>query len=473
MSTTTKIAHNTLIQIGGKVISTGLGLLAIGMMTRYLGQEQFGWYITVISFLGFAGILVDFGLIPVTAQMMSEPRFNKVALFKNLMGFRFCTACIFFGLIPFVALLFPYPREVHIAIGFVSLSFLAISMNQILVGFFQTKLKMHIQAIGEVVGRLVLIVGLWFVVHNQYGFLPVMGVVTLSSLAYTAVMWVRAHAYSHAGFSYDPNIWKAIVIKMWPITISIIFNVIYLKGDILILSLFRDQVDVGIYGAAYRVIDILSQLAMMLMGIMLPLMAYAWSRNDTKTFQERYQQSFDMMMLLSLPMAGGLIVTATPIMRFIGGDAFIASAAPLRLLAVAVFGLYLGAVFGHTAVAIDKQKQTMWIYISAAIITLSGYLFFIPTYGYWAAAGMTVLSELYTGVLLWYVTTRESGVRLRLRTVGTCVLSTGIMMVVLLLLPELHILYYIPIAAFAYLVTLFLLGGISPQTIRSVLALKQ
>ncbi len=87
MSTTQKIAHNTIIQIVGKVISTALGLLALGMMTRYLGTEHFGWYITTISFLGFAGVLIDFGMVPVTAQMMSEPKHNKVELFKNLIGF--------------------------------------------------------------------------------------------------------------------------------------------------------------------------------------------------------------------------------------------------------------------------------------------------------------------------------------------------------------------------------------------------
>ena len=94
MTTTRKIAHNTIIQIVGKVFSTALGLLALGMMTRYLGTEQFGWYITTISFLGFIGILIDFGLIPVTAQMMSEPQHDKKALFKNLISFRFFTALL-------------------------------------------------------------------------------------------------------------------------------------------------------------------------------------------------------------------------------------------------------------------------------------------------------------------------------------------------------------------------------------------
>ena len=113
-----KIAHNTIIQIVGKIISTIFGLLAVGMMTRYLGTEKFGWYVTAITFLQFVGILIDFGLIPVTAQMLSEPTDDKEKLLKNLLGFRLTTALIFLGVAPFIAMFLPYPLEVKIAIGF-------------------------------------------------------------------------------------------------------------------------------------------------------------------------------------------------------------------------------------------------------------------------------------------------------------------------------------------------------------------
>ena len=83
MSTTQKIASNTAVQVAGKIIATFLGLLGVGMLTRYLGAEQFGWYITTISFLQFIGICIDFGMVPVTAQMLSEPAFDKKKLFQN------------------------------------------------------------------------------------------------------------------------------------------------------------------------------------------------------------------------------------------------------------------------------------------------------------------------------------------------------------------------------------------------------
>ena len=473
MSYTRKIAHNSIIQISGKIITTFLGLVAIAMMTRYLGTEKFGWYITVISFLQFIGILIDFGLIPVTAQMLSEPKFDKEKLFQNLLGFRFVTAILFLSLAPLIAMFFPYPREVKIAISFVTISFLAISMSQIWVGFYQTKLKMHIQTVAEVISRLVLVGGFWYVMKTGGNFLPIMWIVTASSVVYMIIMWLWGMKFTKISFGFDWNMWKAIMTKMWPIAVSIIFNVVYLKGDVIILSLFRSQTEVGIYGAAYRVIDILAQTAMLLMGIILPLLAYSWSRNLKKEFLQRYQQAFDAMMLFAVPVTIGTIMLANKIMILVAGDEFITSGKPLQILAIAVFGLYLGAVFGHTAVAINKQKQTMWIYISNAVITLIGYLIFIPKFGIYGAAGMTVFSELYAGILLFITIKHYTKEKLQYRTFGKIIFASIIMGLTIYFLNQLHVLFLVLIGIIIYSLVLILVRGISKETIKEILTIKK
>jgi len=473
MSTTKKVAHNTLVQIVGKIISVGLGLVALGMMTRYLGTEQFGWYTTAITFLGFAGILIDFGLIPVTAQMMSEPKFDKTKLFQNLMTYRFVTAIIFFALMPFVVLFFPYPPEVKMAVAFMTISFLGVSMNQVLVGFFQTKLQMHVQVASEVIGRVMLVIGTWLFIYLGHEFLSLMVVVTAAGIAYTIALWIAAAKRTTTRFRFDRDVWKAITVKMWPIAISIVFNVVYLKGDILLLSLFREQSEVGLYGAAYRVIDILAQMAMMIMGVMLPLMAYAWSRKNKHNFKKFFQQSFDIMMMLAVPMVVGALALADDIVLLVAGPEFIESATILRILILAVFGVYLGAVFGHAAVAIDKQKQTMWIYISVAILTLIGYLIFIPSHGMYGAAWMTVFSELVAGVLLFFTIRHYSKETLQTKTFGLIIFSSLVMGAGLLIFSDLHLLLAVPLGVLIYGGFLYGLGAISKETVREILSLKK
>src|SRR3989339_1806538 len=121
------IAKNTAVQIVGKVISTMLGLVAVGIMTRHLGVEKFGWYVTATGFLQFVGIFSDFGFTITTANMLSEPKFDKEKLLNNLFTLRIATAALFQGIAPLIFLFFPYPIEVKIAVAITSLSFFAIS----------------------------------------------------------------------------------------------------------------------------------------------------------------------------------------------------------------------------------------------------------------------------------------------------------------------------------------------------------
>ncbi|PIR04520.1 MAG: hypothetical protein COV59_00120 [Candidatus Magasanikbacteria bacterium CG11_big_fil_rev_8_21_14_0_20_39_34] len=468
MSTTRKIAHNTLIQIIGKAISTVLGLIVLAMMTRYLGQEKFGWYITTIAFLQFVAILIDFGLVPVTAQMMSSTVFEKKKLFQNLLAYRFFSALLFLGVAPLVALFFPYPTEVKIAIAFSTISFLSVALNQVLIGFYQTQLKMYIPTVGELLGRIFLLIGVYFFIQTEGGFLPIMGVVAASSVVYTLFIWVKARTMTSVGFSFDLQIWKAITAKMWPIAISIIFNVVYLKGDVLILAQFREQTEVGLYGAAYRVLDVVTQTAMMLMGVMLPLLAYAYSQDNRENFKKHFQMAFDSMMLLAFPMMIGIMVLADKIMLLVAGEAFLQSGIILRILSIAVFGVYLGAVFGHTAVSIEKQKQTIWVYISSALITLLGYLFLIPPFGMYAAAWMTVFSEIYVGFFLYLTVRHYSKVHLEGITFAKIVFSSLVMGATLFLFQHLNIFFLIPLGVIIYGFFALSLGVVSKDTLKEV-----
>ena len=95
MSIAKKVAHNSAIHIAGKGLSTFLGLIVVALITRYLGTEGYGNYITVITYLTFFGILADFGLVLVTTQMISEHKADEKRIINNLFTLRFFSALIF------------------------------------------------------------------------------------------------------------------------------------------------------------------------------------------------------------------------------------------------------------------------------------------------------------------------------------------------------------------------------------------
>ena len=473
MSTTSAITHNTIVQIIGKVISTLLGLVAFSIMAHYLGLEKFGWYITATTYLQFAGILIDFGITVVTAQMLSEPSFEKSTLFKNLFTFRLITAIICFTIAPMISLLFPYPLEIKIAIFICSLSFFCPTMNQVFVGFLQTRLKMYLMVAGEILGRVVLVTGLLLLVLNHSNFLPFMWAIVLGALAYTSVLWVSVSRMTPVALAFDKNIWIAIIKKMWPITLAVMFNAVYLKSDTVILSFLRPQTEVGIYGAAYRVIEIYAQVAMLIMGLFLPLLAFNWSRGIKEEFKQYYQMSFDLIMIVAWPVLVFTIIFGTQIMTLIAGDQFATSGTPLKILSLAVFGLYLGAIFGHTAIAINRQRQTMWIYLSTAVITLFGYLIFIPRFGLYGAAWMTVFSEVYTGLMLFFLVHRYSQTTLSYKNFGKIIIAGLILSLCLWPIRNFPIFLPIILAPILYLIIIIGLKIVSKETIATIVNLKK
>jgi O-antigen/teichoic acid export membrane protein len=465
-SLTHSIAKNTTIQIVGKAVSTLLGLVAVAIMTRALGVEKFGWYVTATGFLQFVGIFSDFGFTIITAKMLSEPEFDKTRLLNNLFTWRFITALFFQGLAPLIILLFPYPAPVKLAVATMSLSFFAISLNNIFIGYCQSALKMAVQMTGEVLSRIVLVAGLWLVAARQYGFLPAMGIITLASVVYTFYLWLKSPKVK---FAIDAVISKAILHKIWPTAAAVIFNTFYLQGDRVILPLYVSQTDVGLYGAAYRILDIITQGAAMIMGIMMPLVAFAWSRNLTEEFKKRYQTSFDLVALFLIPMMAGIIVLANPIMTLIGGQEFTGSGRILQFLSVAIIGISFGNIFGYMALAINRQRQALWIYISDAVLTVIAYFIFIPKYGIYGAAGVSIFSELYAGFLLMILSSHYANFTPRFKSLGKIVLASAIMGAAVYKLQPMNIVISILAGVIIYGTLVIIFKIISKETLLNVL----
>ncbi len=462
MSEIRKIANNTIWQLGGKIVSTLLGLAAVAIMTRSLGVEKFGWYTTAIGFLQFIGIFTDFGFHVVTANMLSEPEHDKKKLLNNLFTWRLITAVLTQGLVPLTIFFFPYPAPIKWAAVIMSISFIGVSLNQIFVAFYQTRLALHIQAIGEVIGRIVLVSGLSLIALGNAGFLPMMAVITLGSIAYTGFLWYKAEPIK---IEIDRVISRAIFKKIWPVALAVIFNCFYLQGDRLILPLYVTQTEVGLYGAAYRIIDIALQISSMLIGMLLPLITFAYSRNIRQDFVKQSQRGFDLMALFLIPIAVGTFVLAEPIMRFVAGPDFILSGPYLKIQILTIFGFCFGMVFGHINLAIGRQKHALWIYAPAAILATIAYFILIPKFGGFGAAWVRVGSEIFAGAGLMIITGIFSGFWPRLSAFTKILFASAIMGFSVYFMQPLNLFISILLGIFIYAALILVLRVISKQTL--------
>ena len=88
-NTAFKIFTNTAGQIILRGFDIVFGVITLGLITRYLGQEGFGYYTTVFAFLQLFIIIIDFGLyLTLLREISSQPKERISFITSNIFTLR-------------------------------------------------------------------------------------------------------------------------------------------------------------------------------------------------------------------------------------------------------------------------------------------------------------------------------------------------------------------------------------------------
>ncbi len=465
-----KIAYNTIFQLLGKGISTVLGLVATMLLLRTLGAERYGWYTTANGFLQFVGILGDFGFTLTVSNLIAAATFSKEKILNTSLTLRLITACALYGVATLIFFFLPYPSIIKITFALIALSYFSATLNQVFIGYYQATLHTSIITIGEIIGRIILVLGIALSAQFSTAFLLMMATITAASLVYTFYFFIKTPGLKLA---YDRAIVKTFWQRTWPTALAIIFNAVYLQGDRVILPFFVSQTVVGYYGAAYRVLDVVIQSAAIIMGIMMPLLTAAWAQGNKTDFKKYYHLSLTALALLLFPTIAGIAALHNPIMHFVAGKNFVSTGnvSPgtiLQFLSITIFGICFGMTFGHIGLAINRQKEGMYIFASNAVLSLIGYGLFIPRYGVWGAIGVTIFSDFYAGIGLMLVAIVYSQTKPNLLPLLKIALASVGMAALLSLLPSLPLLASIFLGCASYATAILLLKVIPLSHLQSV-----
>lgn len=469
MSTVRKIAHNTLIQVGGKAATAGLVLFGFGIMTRYLGQEGFGYYTTTYGFLAIFGILIDLGLQMTTTQMISDPAEDEQKIIRNALTIRLLASVIFLGLAPLLALLLPYSTAIKTGIAVATVGFIFASLTSTLTSLFQKHLVMQRVVIAEILAKIVFIAAVLLAVYLNAGLLGIIAAVVLDSAVTFGLLAYFARRYTMMRPAFDFATWKKILKRTWPIGLTIALNLIYFKGDIVIMSLLRGQNEVGLYGAPYKFLEALINIAYLFLGLILPLLAAAAATQDVARLKRIIQSTFELLVAVSVPLVIGGLFVGRPLMVLIAGPDFAVSGELMKILLLATAAICIAGLFGYAVVALNRQKQMIKFYAINAAVSIVGYIIVINRYGYWGAAWMTVATELFILLTAAFVVHQAIGFRPNLTVLGKTILASAIMALPLALLNDWPVLLTIPAGGLVYLVALYLLGGFDRKLLLEVI----
>lgn len=476
MSLSRKIAHNTLVQMIGKIISTALGLFSLALITRYLGQEGFGDYTTIITYLTIFAVIADFGLTLVTVQMISplKDKEEESRVLGNLFSFRLVSVLALIILAPLVLLVMPYSGAVKLGVLLAAPYFIFPALIQVIIGLLQKKLSMDRAALAEVLSRVVLVATIGAAWKYSWGLNGILLATVASGATSFILHYLLAKKFASLKLRWEKNVWQEIIKRSWPLAVTVILNLIYLRADIIFLSLFKGSAEVGLYGAAYKVVDVLTTLPFMFAGLILPILTAAWTEEKKEYFGQVMQRSFDFMAIIALPLIIGGQLLAKPVMVAVAGSDFSASGPILGLLIIAVAAIFLGTMFSHAVIALDKQKKLIGFYAFTSLSSLAAYFILIPRFSYFGAAAVTIYSEILIAIFSAYCVFKYSRFLPSLKTAGKSLIASLVMGLAIYLSPInaertiFHLILVITAASILYLLLLILFKGIKLKDLRAL-----
>lgn len=476
MSLSKKIAKNTAIQIIGKIVSTAIGLVSLALITRYLGQSGFGQYTTIINFLTIFAVFADFGLTLVTVQMISgvKEKIKESKILNNLFTFRLLSIVLFLFISPIVLFFIPYSQVIKVGILITAPYFIFPALTQIMVGLLQKKLSMDRAVIAEILSRIILILAIVLVWKLDFGLKGILLATVASGASSFLFHYIFVRKYATIRLAWDFTLWKKIVKKSWPLAITIVLNLIYLRMDIVFLSLYNSSADVGLYGAAYKVIDVLTTIPFMFAGLILPIMTAAWLESKKEYFKKTLQRSFDFMAIIAIPLVVGGVSLSKNIMTVVAGNEFAKSGEILNLLIVAVAFIFLGVMFSHAVIAIDKQKKLIGFYVFTSVTALAGYLILIPRFSYLGAASVTIYSEAVIMLFSAYAVYKYTKFIPKPNIVLKAIFASLVMGLFIYFYPENLKQGLLPLGStmilsgLIYVSTLFIIGGIKIKDLQMI-----
>ena len=369
MSLARQIAKNTIYQIVGKALGTVLGLVTVGLMTRYLGTVGFGYYTTIIAFVQFFAVLVDFGLQMVASQMLAHPDGDQQRVFGNIVAWRFVSSAVFLAIGVAAAWLSPYPLIIKEGISIVVFSFFFTSLQSVFISLFQKHLDMAETAVAEIVGRIILIIGVVAAIYYNWGLMVIILAFSIANLGNFIYLYVKSRRYVSPRLYFDRPMWLKIWKQAWPLAITISLSLVYFRADTLVMAWFRPQSEVGIYGATYKVLEVLIQFPFLFLGLMLPIFV-KFLALDRRAFHAAFQKSFDFLTILIMPMIFSVLILGEKIMVFIAGPDFFISGQLLKILILAAAMIYWSTLFGYAIVAMGLQKKLIGFYVFDAVASV-------------------------------------------------------------------------------------------------------
>lgn len=386
------LSGQTAWQLLGKATTSLSTLIILGMVSRMYGASGTGIFTLALTYLTFFYLATDFGVNAHVIQRFMVSNLGDE--WRRLLGFRIFLAILMAVLANTIVFLWPGINEIFkqsIFIGTAAIFGSALFTTSSAI--FQSKLRYDFSTIALGLGAFLSLILSYAVVSQNLGIQYLLiaqmaGWLLCGFLAlYFTSQFVKVLPIFDFGYI------KQLISESWPISATLILNVIYFRVDGFILSALKPLADVGIYNLAYQIFQAFLVLPTFIMNSFYPMMLKVFYEDKSKFMGVLVKAC---VVMFGLAFLGTIMVAAFSrdmVALISGGRDFSGSSGALIMLSLGFPAFFVSAVLMWTLIVLKKYKIMLLVYFIGFLVNGFLNLLLIPQFSYLAAALVTVLSE--------------------------------------------------------------------------------
>lgn len=387
---------NTVCRWLGEIISKGVWFVFIILLARKLGSAGFGYFNYAFSFGSLLVLFSDLGtnifLVREIATDASKTSYylSNIFLIKIVASIAVAVTAFF---IP------KSTPQVSLAVNIFTASLIISAFLDPLNSLFRANKDMLYETIVMLLWRLLIVstslAGIYFITNSLT--LIAVAFIASSLLAVAVSVYIAGRAYNLMLFDIklvDVKSWKALLRGASIIGVLIILGGMFFKFNTILLQYFCDAREVGLYSAAFKLIEGTFFISSIFIGSLFPYLCEANTGNKLSSSGiALFRKAFLLISLLAGSIAAVLFIFAEKIIRLCYGAEFAPSAASLKILSWSLIFIFLNELFMYLYLSIHRQKSVLKIMSLASVIYILLCLILIPYHGFTGASWVIMVSQ--------------------------------------------------------------------------------
>lgn len=365
-------------------------------VVRYLGPKDFGLFSYILSFFWLFASISTLGLESITTREIVKHPDDKSEIIGTVFFLRLTGSVAAIVLVGIILLILGEDTYTSILILLLSGSFLFQSFSAIeyyFRGKVQAKYNAYALSASVLISSLFKIIFILIKAPLVYFVLTV--VIEYAALAIGLITVYQMNQLSVFNWKYSKALAKALLKYSWPLALSGIVVMVYMKIDQIMIKNMMSEEAVGYYAAAVRLCESWYFIPVTLCNSIFPAIVSAKNVSE-EFYNNRMQKLYDILTWLAIGIAIPVTIFSDKIITLLFGGEFSPASPVLTIYIWAGVAIFLGVASSQYLINENLTKLSFFRSFIGMIINVVLNFIFIPIYGIVGSAIATLVS--YTTV---------------------------------------------------------------------------